>query len=234
MRKIQRNVTTAILLISFSLYCFSQGLVRQVTNFKKIKHTIDTLVIIPSYVDIKGIDVNNKLFSDTVFSPKLCDTVSFLISNLLKNKYHLKHVSGDKRINNIIKRDFNKLFNDINISGNSMPNIELPDSIFQTDINNSRYSLITIFVGLYRTSEKVRKDAKESLPASLAVGILSLGSLMLIPTNPSYLAMRIILYDRIEKRVLYYKTDYMPGFNRVDFYNINQFIMKNFKTIYYK
>ena len=230
MSKVQKYLATLILLICSSLCCFSQTL--QVPNFKKIKHNIDTLEL-TTYVDIKGIDVNNKYFSDTVFTPKLYDTISYMITNLLKNKYHLKQVSNNIKTNRIINRDFNTLFSNINMLGNSIPDIELPDSLFQIE-NHSRYSLITIFVGYYRTTEKVRKDSKDLMPSSLAVGLLSLGSLMVYQVNPAYLAMRIIVYDRIEKRVLYYNAGSLPGFNKVDYYRIKELIVNNFKTIYYK
>jgi len=234
MRNIHRNITTTILLICLSLYCNSQTIVKKVTNFRNIKHNIDTLVILPSFVDIKSIGGDDKLYSDTVFSAKLSDTITYMIKDLLKKKYHLKRISGSKYINTITEKEFNKLFDNLDMSVDSIPHIEFPDSIFQTNDNRSRYCLFTVCNGVYISAEKRKKDIKEALPTTIAVGILSLGTVICIPANLANLTMRIILYDRVDKRVIYYKADMMPAFNKVDFYLINQFVLNNFKTIYCK
>ena len=234
MRKTDRFATTILLLICFSLYTNCQITVKKVTGFKKIIHNIDTLAIIPSYADIRAISANNTLYTDTVFSPKLSDTVTCLISKLLKKKYHLKQETGNYNIDINVAHYFNSIINDLNQSRDLNQDIRFQDSIMQVDNNNVRYCLMTVFTGLYRTTEKIRKDAKAALPASLAVGLLSLGTVMLVPANPSYLDMKFLLYDRKDKRIIYYKSDVMPALSKFDYSRINQFVMDNLKTIYYK
>jgi hypothetical protein len=234
MRRIYRYAITIILLICFSLYSSCQITVKKVTGFKKIIQKIDTLAIIPSFVDIRAVGVDNILYSDIVFSPKLSDTITFMISKLLKKKYHLKQETGNSKIDINVAHYFNSIIKDLKQSGNLSPDIQFQDSIMHADNSNCRYCLMTVFTGLYWTNEKIRKEAKDALPGSLAVGILSLGTVMSIQVIPSYLDMKFLLYDRIDKRILYYKADVMPTLNKVDFWRINQFVMNNLKTIYYK
>lgn len=234
MKEIYRYATTIMLLVCFSSYSNCQITVKKVTGFKKLIHNIDTLAIIPSFVNIRAIGADNKLYSDTVFSLKLSDTITYMISKLLKNKYHLKQEIGNSKIDSNAAHYLNSIIKDLNQSGDLIPDIQFQDSILHVDNNNRRYCLITVFDGLYWTSEKIRKDAKDALPASLAVGVLSLGTVMLVHVIPSYLAMKFLLYDRIDKRILYYKADVMPTLNKVDYWRINQFVINDLKTIYYK
>jgi len=236
-----RNIMTAILLICFSIYCNSQSaIVRKTSDFKQVIHTIDTLAILTPFVDIKTIDEKNNYQNDTVLSQKLSENVSKIITDLLKSKYSIKKLSGNSTMNSNVVKDFNRLDNNINKSENLLTNIEFPDSLFQAGNNTSRYCLTSIINGYYSTKEKIKQDSKKVLPASIAVGVLSLGHFYLIPSNPSVVTLRIILYDRVDKRVLFYKltnlsdnlsTIYIP---RASYSELNQVVMTNYKPMYYK
>lgn len=241
MSNINRNGITLILLICFCFHCNSQSrIVMKASDFKEKIHTIDTLVLVPPFVDIKSIDVENNQLTDTVYSHKISEDISNMITDLLKKKYSLKKLSGNSTMNSNVVRDFNELFNNLTKSENLYPNVEFPDSIFQAGNNVSRYCLTTIMDGYYCTKEKNRQIAKKVLPASIAVAVLSLGHLYLIPNYPSMLTLRIILYDRIDKRVLFYKTTNLSNdlaavnVSNMGYSELNQLIMNNFKPIYYK
>lgn len=241
MRQMNRNIMTAILLICISTYCNSQStIVKKAPDFKQVIHTIDTLAILTPFVDIKTIDEKNNYQNDTVLSQKLSENVSKMITDLLKKKYSLKKLSGNSTMNSNVVKDFNELDNNINKSENLLTNTEFPDSIFQVGNNTSRYCLTSIINGYYSTKEKIKQDSKKVLPASIAVAVLTLGHFYLIPNNPSVVTLRIILYDRVDKRVLFYKstnlsdnlsTIYIP---RASYSELNQVVMTNYKPMYYK
>ena len=232
---------TPILLICISTYCNSQSnIVKKTTDFKQVIHTIDTLAILTPFVDIKSIDAENNYLNDTVLSQKLSENISQLIIDLLKKKYSLKKLSGNSTMNNKIIKDFNKLDSHINKSENLLTNIDFPDSIFQAENNTSRYCLTSILNGYYPTKEKMRQNSMKVLPASIAVAVLTLGHFYLIPNNASIVTLRIILYDRVDKRVLFYKSTnlgddysaiYIP---KASYSELNQVVMTNYKPIYYK
>lgn len=241
MREMNRNIMTAILLICFSTYCNSQSTIeKRSPDFKQVIHTIDTLALLTPFVDIKSIDAENNYQNDTVLSQKLSENISKMITDLLKKKYSLKNLSGNSTMNSNVTIDFNKLDNNINKSENLQPNIEFPDSIFQAGNNTTRYCLTSIINGYYPTKEKIRQNSKKVLPASIAVAVLTLGNFYLVPNNQSIVTLRIILYDRVDKRVLFYKTTnlsdiyssiYIP---RANYSDLNQLIMIKYKPLYYK
>lgn len=241
MRKMNRNIMTAILLICMSTYCNSQStIVKKAPDFKQVIHTMDTLALLPPFVDIKIIDAENNYLNDTVLSQKLSENISKMITDLLKKKYSLKNLSGNSNMNTNVVKDFNELDNNINKSENLPTNIEFPDSIFQAGNNTSRYCLTSIINGYYPSKEKTRQVAKKVLPVSIAVAVLSLGHFYLIPQSPSIVTLRIILYDRVDKRVLFYKSTnlsdnyssiYVP---RASYSELNQAVIVKYKPIYYK
>jgi len=240
-REMNRNIMTTILLICISTYCNSQStIVKKSPDFKQVVHTIDTLAILTPFVDIKSIDAENNYHNDTVLSQKLSENTSKIITDLLKKKYSLKNISGNSTMNSNVVKDFNELDNNINKSENLLPNIEFPDSIFQAGNNTSRYCLTSIINGYYPSKEKIRQDTKKALPATIAVAILTLGHFYLVPNNPSIVTLRIILYDRVDKRVLFYKstnlcdnysTIYIP---KASYSDLNQVLIVKYKPIYYK
>ena len=236
-----RNIMTAILLICISTYCNSQStIVKKAPDFKEVLHTIDTLALLTPFVDIKAIDAENNYLNDTVTSQKLSENISNMITDLLKKKYSLKNLPGNSTMNSNVVKDFNVLLNKINKSEKILTNIEFPDSIFQAGNNTSRYCMTSIINGYYSTKEKVRQDTKKALPASIAVAVLTLGHFYLIPQSPSIVTLRIILYDRVDKRVLFYKSanlsDYLSAvyISKVSYSDLNQVIMTNYKPMYYK
>ena len=236
-----RNRMTVILLTCFSIYCSSQTtIVKKAPDFKELIHTMDTLALLTPFVDIKVVDAENNYLNDTVLSQQLSENISKMITDLLKKKYSLKNLSGNSTMNSNVVKDFNDLDISINKSENLPTNIEFPDSIFQAGNNTSRYSLTSIINGYYSTKEKMRQDSKKVLPASIAVAVLTLGHFYLIPSNPSIVTLRIILYDRVDKRILFYKSTnlsdnisaiYIP---RASYSELNQVVMTHYKPMYYK
>jgi len=198
-----RSLITTILLICISTYCNSQStIVKKAPDFKQVIQNIDTLGLLPPFVDIKSIDADNNFQNDTLTSEKLSEDISNIITDLLKKKYSIKKLSENSALNSNLVNDFNELFNNINKTKSLPTNIEFPDSIFQVGNNTSRYCLTSIINGYYSSKEKVRKDTKKMIPASIAVAVLSLGTFYLVSNSPSIVTLRIILYDRVDKKVL--------------------------------
>lgn len=234
-----RTILTTALLFLIVAYCDSQPtVVKKTPDFKQVIKTIDTLAILAPFVDMKCVDVNNNYQNDTILSRELSDNTSKIVTNLLKNKYSLKNLSGNCIMNSKVLYDFSNLETKINESNNSLPNIELPDSIFQTGNNASRYCLINIINGYYPSKEKIIKDSKKALTVTIAVAVLTLGHYFVIPGIPSFSTLRIILYDRVDKKVLFYKSTNL-GTTTIDIseasYSVlNQVLIVKYKPIYYK
>lgn len=234
-----KKITTVVLLISISAYCNSQSRVLKKTHdFKQVLKTIDTLAILTLFVDMKCIDEENNYQNDTILSQELSENTSKIVTNLLKNKYLLKNLSGNSIMNSEILNDFNSLDSKINKSKNSLPDIEFPDSIFQTSNNSSRYCLISIMNGYYPSKEKIRQESKKALTVTIAVAVLTLGHFFVISGTPSITTLRIILYDRVDKRVLFYKSTNLGGLTTdiptASYSALNQTIIVEYKPIYYK
>lgn len=234
-----KKIMTAVLLIFISAYCNSQSrVVKKTHDFKQVIKTIDTLAILTPFVDMKCIDEENNYQNDTILSQELSENTSKIVTNLLKNKYLLKDLSGNSIMNSKILSDFNNLDSKINLSKNSLPDIEFPDSIFQTKNNTSRYCLISIMNGYYPSKEKIRQESKKALPVTIAVAVLTLGHFFVIPGTPSITTLRIILYDRVDKRVLFYKSTNLGGLTTdiptASYSALNQEIIVEYKPIYYK
>jgi len=201
-----RTIMTTVLLFFIIANCDSQPIVKKTPDFKQVIKTIDTLAILSPFVDMKCVDVKNNYQNDTILSQELSENTSKIVTNLLKNKYSLKNLSGNCIMNSKILNDFNNLDTKINESKNSLPNIEMPDSIFQAENNTSRYCLISIINGYYPSKEKIMSDSKKALTVAIVVGVLTLGNYFVVPSIPSLSTLRIILYDRVDKRVLFYKS----------------------------
>jgi len=234
-----RTIMTTVLLFFIIAYCDSQPtVVKKTPDFKQVIKTIDTLAILSPFVDMKCVDVKNNYQNDTILSQELSENTSKIVTNLLKNKYSLKNLSGNCIMNSKILNDFNNLDTKINESKNSLPNIEMPDSIFKAGNKTSRYCLISIINGYYPSKEKIISDSKKALTVAIAVGVLTLGNYFVIPSIPSLSTLRIILYDRVDKRVLFYKSTNL-GTTTIDIseasYSVlNQVLIVKYKPIYYK
>lgn len=234
-----RTIMTTVLLFFIIAYCVSQAIVvKKTPDFKQVIKTIDTLAILSPFVDMKCVDEKNNYQNDTILSQELSENTSKIVTNLLKNKYSLKNLSGNCIMNSKILNDFNNLDTKINESKNSLPNIEMPDSIFQAGNNTSRYCLISIINGYYPSKEKIIRDSKKALPVTIAVAVLTLGHFFVIPGTPSITTLRIILYDRVDKRVLFYKSTNLGGLTTdiptASYSALNQEIIVEYKSIYYK
>ena len=234
MKSITRLRLILLLLFSTVIYSYGQRLEKKVPNFKDIIHNIDTLDILPPYVDIKVVYSENKISQDSAYSLKLSDTLTYMISKLLNKKYHLHRLPKENRVSRKFLKDINPLLYKLDNTNSVLPDIELEDSIVKMDNSKSRYSLITVFNGYYVSLEKRNKDALEMLPQSILVGVLSLGTLTVVPNEQSLFTGKFILYDNVKKRVLFYKTDFRPDLHNVGFYMYNQIVMDNLKGLYYK
>lgn len=208
---------------------------KRVSDFKEVKQSIDTISIIPAFIEIKEIGLGDKITIDTLFSREMSDSISNKISQFLFKKYQIKKYEGYSSINNDVANDLNQVYYELDNSKKIIPDIEIPNSIFQNSKNyNDRYCIITFVGGLYKTDERIAKDEKDILPASIAVAVLSLGHVYLVPSNPASSTMRLILYDKVMKKVLYYKKSTQNGIYPTNISTIDGFIYENLKGIYYK
>lgn len=208
---------------------------KRVADFKTIKKNIDTLVVLPSFVDIKIIDVDKKIFNDTIYEKVASKLISDEVNNLLKGKYSIHIAEGQSMLTNVINSDLNVLLSKLDQSKRIIPNIEIENSIIKlTNDNVHRYYAINIFSGLYKTKARLKQEEKELLPKSIAVTILTLGNAYLAPNSVSYSIMRTIIFDKKERKVLLYKYSSEMGAHPKSNDIIKNYILKNYKTIYYK
>jgi len=119
----------------------------------------------------------------------------------LIKKYHIKKLDEYSKINNHVAKDLNNVYYKLNNSKKIIPDIEIPNSIFEMIHDSSnRYFIITFVGGLHKSDERIAKDERDILPTSIAVALFSLGNIYFVASNPASSTMRLILYDRIKKR----------------------------------
>ena len=225
----------ALLLFLVLFLCYKCQSGKKVADFKTIKHNIDSLVIIPSFIDIIAIGLNDSLIKDTVINNELSDTISSKIQTLLHKKYAIETIKGHNQISNEISSDLNELFLRLDYSKSTISNIEIPNSIIETaNSAKQRYCIITFYGGAYKTRERERHDNLRMLTTGLAVAILTNGNYYLTSSDPSISIMRVVLFDKIKKRVLFYKVYVLDKNDPTNISTINHFVLMNFQSIYYK
>ena len=208
---------------------------KYIADFDIVKKDIDTLTIIPTFVDIKAIQIDGKTCNDTIFDEKVSDTISSIITDLLDTKYSIKKINNRNKINATIANDFNELFYRLNNSRKIITDISIPTSIINSfKYSKTRYCIITYYGGVYTTSERIKQNNNEVLPTSIAVAMLTLGSVYVVPSNQNKTIIRVLLYDNREKKVLYYNSSFGNGVHPISISTIKEYIYKNLKSIYYK
>jgi hypothetical protein len=236
-----RKIITILFFLCVGTYSYSQSTVeKKALDFKSVIHSIDTLALLTPIVDIKSFDIENHFHNDTMASESLSVATAKVVKNLLKNKYSLMSISGNYNANRNVVKTINDVLSKINKSENLSPNIELPDSMFNSDNNTSRYCLTNIINGYYPTKEKKWQITQKALPEMFIVSLLSLGTVMVMPNVQPIVLLRIILYDRVDRRVLYYKETNLCDNNhtislpKVYYDELNPIVVTKYKSLYYK
>lgn len=241
-----KTIYLSAILLLFSTYCVSQTITRnpttikKATEFKQIKRSIDSLVIVPSMAELYKIDIDDKVSRDSLFSFVIGDTITKTISNLLKNRYNLKLLPTSNNVNQGLSNELNVFFKKVN-SAEDINNfsVEFPDSIFNYDNNkNNRYYLFTVFNGFYITRAKAKKDARKHLPLTIASVALSI-AFTGIPMGPfpaeyGLIDTKLMLYDKQQKKVIYYKNESKGDLNDIEYSGVMGIMLRNLKAIYYK
>ena len=221
------------IILAFSFNSKAQN-IKQVENFKKIKKTIDTLAVLPSLVEVIVIDVNDKTFNDTTCETKISKSITKEINNLLTDKYTIISKENQTKYSDGVVSDIEKLLNELQNSKKRISNIEIGDSLLRLTDDKNRYYTICIFSGVYKTSQRIKHDKREILPKSIAVGLISLGTISLKPAISQYSIFKTIVFDRESKKVLFYSQAYGNEVHPKNTSMIKDFIMKCYKKIYYK
>lgn len=229
-----RIYCTALLIIMAISFSLGQKK-KQTSEFNSIKKKIETLNIIPAFIDIKAIDINKSIINDTVFAMESKDSISSKIYNLLSKKYSIHLLDTNINMTNDIVSELSKLFYELDEADKSITNIEVHELIVGLVQNEeSRYCVINFYGGTYKTLARIKQEEKELLSTAIAVAVLTLGSAYVYPTNGFYSIMRTIVFDKIDRKVIFYKYSSIQGANPKSHDTINQYIYKNYKSLYYK
>jgi len=229
-----RSLFTLMFLIIAIQLSFGQNR-RQVADFKVIRKSIDSLLIIPTYVDIKAIDSDNLILGDTLFAKESSDKISRDIKSLLDNKYVIQLSKGNYKLSPELETDLRDLYGEISESEKTISNISIPNTIIALVKNSKqRYCVLNFYGGHYKTKARIKQEEKELLPKSIGVAILTLGSVYLTPASGNLSIMKTILFDKIDRKLIFYKESSIAGSNPRSYVNIVNYISSNFKPLYYK
>ena len=226
------------ILTVLSICCFSNTNAQlysyNANDFKTIIHSIDTIGLLNPTVYIVSKDQNNYCLVDTTISCKTSDTLRYSVTNLLRKKYTIQKVANSTIPTDSSIKTINTFINNIEKNTTLDKEIIIPTEIYNFDQSTYRYNLINIIAGMYSTKEFRKKQEKEMMPKTIAVGLLSLGMIMITPNDPSYAVLKIILYDKVEHRILYYRSVPTSPVIASEYRLLNDVVMRNFKSLYYK
>jgi hypothetical protein len=230
--KISRYNCFLFLFVLITLNCCNTG--KNIENLKSIKKSIDTLAILTPYVDINIIDKDLTLINDSLLDKKLIDTSFKSISRLLKKKYIIKEYKNSNNADDSIDKEINELFLKLNNLKNPLPSISLNKNIFDSEnYKDYRYFILTYIYGSYKSMALLDQEAIELLP-TIAISMVLSKDLPTLPDDKANSTMYVLLYDKFESKILYYKSCPCLVANST-FYSITEKqILECFKTIYYK
>ena len=222
-----------ILFLCFIFSSFSQH-EKHVTNFKSIISTIDTLTIYPTFLDIKFIDVNKKFQSDTTCINNYIFQVNKLSKELLQEKYTINNIDLPFEIDSIKLSKIKEISQIIDTTNKNLNNIIFPKELIIGETKNaSKYIIINIIEGVYKSDQLIRKEKLELIPTNIALGIISLGTLSIQPQNNYACISRTFLIETNTNQIIYYYStksiDHPKSISLIE-----SIVQKSLKKIYYK
>lgn len=217
-------------------FTLSQGQkTKKIKEFKTVKKSIETLAILPTFVDVKAEDIDRTIINDTTFSNGSCDQVASEISNLLSEKYSIQMLKRHAPSLDV-ELELINLFGKLDQSGRSIQNIEVSNAILGIVKNEeSRYCVLNFFGGTYKTLARYRQEERGLLPMAIAAAVFSMGSVIILPPSKgSYSILKTIVFDKTERKVIFYKNSSFVNANPKNDGTVERYVNSNFKTFYYK
>ena len=231
------KIRTLITIFFLFLFGISSTLKGQniivVKDFKTIKKNIDTLVILPSVMDIKYIDIGPTINRDTLFELRASQIISEKVFDLLNEKYKIQIKKNSNSISDKVKFDLDTLINEL--SYKSIETIELSNSILElTDNYRPRYYAINIFSGFYKSKAKLNQESNDLLPLNISLALFSCGNVYVHAKTESRSYLKTIIFDKLERRVIYYRHSSELGIHPKRTDTLEKYILKNYKKLYFK
>lgn len=207
--------------LTFLLTSYSQ--VKQVSNFKSIKKTIDTLTYLAPHVFIESISKSISE-TDTSLITTISNQLSKKISSSLKQKYFIKNSLFQLQVyqDNEITIFFNKLDSIDKV----LIDIDVPKWLNSYDSSTtSQYVLAIFFYGFYYSEFEPYFITKQSLRTNY------------ILLNPPMLygsSIRIVIADKQTNTILYYNNIKSKHCDPRITSEVEKLISDIIKPIYYK
>lgn len=216
-----------IVFISAFVLLFSCKTGRYISDYKQIKKTIDTLVILKPMVVI---DVENYSNKDT-FDIKLENAVSKILkdkaNDLLSKKYIIKNELPDKEYSDGYIKNLISLTNKLKQSKNPIQEFIFPNLSNEND--NANYSLFFYLKGHYTLGINPYETLSKGESANL---ILGGSSVNLTPARTANEEIGVILFNK-NNEVLYFNSVFSVNDPRLKEL-VERDFMKVIKSIYYK
>ena len=161
------------------------------TDFKSIKKSIDTLVILPTNVEVKVRGENNRI--DIELSKQIGQHLSEKIISLLKSKYNIIHDSAYQEYSVIVNNEISELNKLLKVKENPIDNVIIPQSMEElAESYDNNFILLIYFRGFYTSGidpfEKASRD-------------------VVYLSSPNYgnMSLFIILFNKSSRKVLFFE-----------------------------
>ena len=194
---------------------------KQVSDFKRIKKSMNSLSFLTPYVIIHAIG-NGTATVDKAQTDTVGLWVNKQVTSMLQGKYSLMNVpvQWDSGISQM-----DSLFALLDSSGKILPVIPTPLWLQPTDTDSSRYALIIFMKGNYHQGYEPYYGIRQSMAANT----IRIGSSALSGTT-----MSIIITDKLSNTILYYRTIASRRYDPRIRADINQLTSTILKHIYYR
>ena len=221
------------------LFLYSCATNKHISDFRQVKKSIDTLVVLPALIDIKIVDIGNKINRDSFKDYETNTIISEKSKKILNKKYDvinsgefLPLTEDDSYELYLFYQQIKKLDKKQSISEALVP------TLFEKISSQTpqQYLIINYLTGFYPSSERVKYVNEKILEEGMMLSILSLGHVMVLPSIYNSMGgsfLITILYDKVNNKILYFATSDKNGDPR-NKYALKKYVSMNLKGIYYK
>ncbi|MCF6364645.1 MAG: hypothetical protein L3J35_00405 [Bacteroidales bacterium] len=216
------NKTILITLMSILIFGCSTG--KYVSDYKQIKKSIDTLVVLLPMVIIDEVDFQGKRMADDKLEKDIREKIVNKTYDMLIQKYEIKENLYRKEYNDENIEDIRSLVMKIKNSPNPINNLFFPGTIFQNyEIKTDKCFLLIYLKGHYTLGV-----GPYGPPGILGDGV----RIYLPPTRFADKEIGVLLFNE-NKEVLYYNFISSANDPRIKEL-LERDLMKVLKPIYYR
>lgn len=192
---------------------------KSVKNFKKVKKEIDTLVLLPMVIDFVALNKKGGITKDEQNRISIQSELQTQIKKLLSKKYIIKNAKSEDANPANFRDSLYILLEKLNTKQKSIESIQVPLWLDKLT-NEGRYFLLFRFAGHYTQGT----NAKD---------IITRNKIFISSTYPTGMEVTVLLYDNLNKRFIYYKTETRKEDPRSDEFR-RLALLKTIRKIYYK